>query len=346
MRSNKKSTAQSNALTAGELFAGIGGFSGGLKRAGIKTLWANEKDRDAVRTFKANHSGVRILEEDVCRLSVVEHKLEPVDILTAGFPCQSFSQAGHKLGFDDERGKLFFEIIRLIKEFGTDKPKIILMENVPHLASGDGGKWMQTIINAIQRAGYWFIKDNIKILKTEQVCGLPQGRERLFMVATSRDYFYCNDFVFPETNAMLRPLSDFISRRKKAIARDYLSPDNKYYKMIDKQMKNSDAKSIYQLRRHYVREYTDKCPTLTANMGGGGHNVPFVRDRWGIRKLSIRECATLQGYADIVFPAEMSNNESYRQIGNAVSLPVAEQLAHACRRLYNSESFIHERIVA
>lgn len=344
-RNNKRAT-QGRVLTAGELFAGIGGFSGGLNKAGIKTLWANEKDHNAVRTFKENHPGVCMLEEDVCRLSVTEHNLAPVDILTAGFPCQSFSHAGYKLGFDDERGKLFFEIIRLIKEFGKNKPKILLLENVPYLASGDGGKWLKNIIVEIQRAGYWFDVSNCRLLETASVCGLPQGRERLFMMATSRDSFYCNDFVFPEANAKLQPLSGFIQRRKKADTRDYLRQDNKYCILIGNKIAEGNPKSIYQLRRYYVREYADKCPTLTANMGGGGHNVPFIRDRWGIRRLSVVECAKLQGFKNIVFPEEVSGNERYRQIGNAVSLPVAEQLAHACRRFYDSESFIQERIAA
>ena len=332
--------------TAGCLFAGMGGFCGGMKKAGIKTLWANEKDKNAVRTFQENYRNVRMFEEDICELSVDKHELAPVDILTAGFPCQSFSHAGYKRGFDDERGKLFFEIIRLISEFGKNKPKIILLENVPHLANGDGGKWLQTIITQIQVAGYWFGKANCQILKTDSISGLPQSRERLFMVATRTDDFYCNDFAFPEGKEKPRPLTDFIKRKKKAEKKDYLSSDNRYYKMIDEQMKNSCAKSIYQLRRYYVREYSNKCPTLTANMGGGGHNVPFIRDRWGIRRLSVMECATLQGFEDIVFPPEVSTSERYRQIGNAVSLPVAERLAKACLQFCRSASHRPERILA
>ncbi len=166
------------------------------------------------------------------------------------------------------------------------------------------------------------------------------------MVATSADAFYCNDFIFPKTGATLRPLSGFVKRRKKAKQSDYLSPDNRYYKTIAEQMQKGDPQSIYQLRRYYVREYSVKCPTLTANMGGGGHNVPFVRDRWGIRRLSVAECATLQGFENFVFPPEVPINERYRQIGNAVPLPVAEQLALACLQLYKSESRCPDRKVA
>lgn len=333
-------------LTAGCLFAGMGGFCGGFKKAGIETLWANENNEHATLAFQTNYSSAGMVEKDICDLSVDKDGLAPVDILTAGFPCQSFSNAGHKLGFDDERGRLFFEIIRLIGEFGKNKPKIILLENVPHLASGDGGKWLQTIITKIQVAGYWFDKNNCRLLKTNEVSGLPQGRERLFMVATNADAFYCNDFVFPESSAKLLPLSNFINRRKKGRQSDYLPPDNRYYKAIAEQMEKGDAKSIYQLRRYYVREYPLKCPTLTANMGGGGHNVPFIRDQWGIRRLTVDECAKLQGFEGFIFSEKIPDKEHYRQIGNAVSLPVAEQLGLSCRYLYESKSHCQNKLVA
>ena len=344
-RKNKQERIN-HAPTAGCLFAGMGGFCGGMKASNIQTLWANENDKNASLTFQANHPHVQMIEKDIRDLSVDKDKLAPVDILTAGFPCQSFSHAGRKLGFDDERGKLFFEIIRLIGEFGENKPKILLLENVPHLASGDGGKWLQTIITCIQLAGYWLDKTNCHLLKTDQISSLPQGRERLFMVATSTDAFYCNDFVFPEPVATLHPLENFIKRGKKSKKSDYLPQDNRYYKIIAAQMEKGDKKSIYQLRRYYVREYRAKCPTLTANMGGGGHNVPFIRDRWGIRRLSVLECATLQGFDDYVFPLGMSDSERYRQIGNAVSLPVAGKLAEACLHFYESESRCSDRIAA
>ena len=346
MPRNSKQAVENHALVAGCLFSGLGGFCGGLEKAGIKTLWANENEGNAARTFRANHQNVRMVEKDICNLSVFDDELAPVDILTAGFPCQSFSHAGRKLGFDDERGKLFFEIIRLIREFGEKKPKVILLENVPHLASGDGGKWLQTIINQIQLAGYWFGKTNCRILKTDELSGLPQGRERLFMVAVSIDDFYCNDFIFPESKKTLRPLTNFIKRNKKASTKSYLLSDNRYYKTIAAQIEKGNPKSIYQLRRYYVREYPVKCPTLTANMGGGGHNVPFIRDRWGIRRLTVAECAALQGFENFSFPTEIPEKECYRQIGNAVSLPVAEQLAVACARFYTSESRCPRRMAA
>lgn len=348
MSRNNKKVNNGGRPTAGALFAGMGGFCRGFQEAGINTLWANENNEHASRTFRANYPDVKMLEKDVCDLSVSDDKLAPVDILTAGFPCQSFSHAGHKRGFGDDRGKMFFEIIRLIEEFGENKPKILVLENVPYLANGDYGKWLKTITSKIQLAGYWFDRNNCRMLRTDEISGLPQGRERLFMVAASADAFYCNDFTFPEpeSGAKLRPLLKFINRNKKSSARDYLSPDNRYYKAIDEKIEQGDAKSIYQLRRYYVREYPTKCPTLTANMGGGGHNVPFIKDRWGIRRLSVEECAGLQGFENFDFPTEVSTSERYRQIGNAVSVPVAEKLARSCLQLYNSRYFSQRRKVA
>lgn len=339
--------AQTRPLTAGCLFAGMGGFCGGLKKAGIKTLWANELDPFAACTFSANYPGARMVEKDVCDLTVAGDELQPVDILTAGFPCQSFSCAGQRLGFDDERGKLFLQILRIVGEFGANKPKLILLENVPNLASGDGGKWLQEIITRTQLAGYWFDKDNCRVLKTDEISDLPQIRKRLFMAAASTGAFYCNDIEFPQPSESARPLSDFIDRQEKREVEDYLPPDNRYCRDIAAEMKKCGGDGLYQLRRSCgVRPYGKRCPTLTANMGGGGHNVPFIRDQWGIRRLTVAECAALQGFDGCVFPENVPDKERYRQIGNAVSLPVAEQLAASCRQFFESDSRRQERIAA
>lgn len=309
----------SSRITAGCLFAGMGGFCSGMSPANIKTLWANENDKYAAVTFRANYPDVRMIEKDVRELSVEKDQLEPVDILSAGFPCQSFSIAGYRLGFDDERGRLFFEIIRLIGEFGKRKPKILLLENVPHLANGDDGRWLDKIIYEIQRAGYWFDRSNCRILKTDEISGVPQGRRRLFMVATSRDAFDSNDYIYPESKVALRPLDEFIDRSKKAEQKHYLQPDKRIYKIIDAGMNQNDVTGICQFRRSYVKLFPLKCPTLTANMGKGGGNVPHIRDRWGIRRLTVDECVRLQGFDNFVFPPKISDSQRYKQIGNATS---------------------------
>ena len=333
----EKATAGS--VTAACLFAGMGGFAEGLQRAGITTLWANESDEFACKTFRRNHENSVMIEKDVRALSVAGDSLSPVDILTAGFPCQSFSVAGKRRGFDDERGKLFGEIIRIIGEFGEDKPKILLMENVPNLEHGDGGQWFETVVSEVQFAGYWFNRrSSVAVLNTARVSPLPQERKRLFMAALSTSAFRANGFQFPAANGAARDFSRFVSRSRKADDSDYLPPDNRYHECILRKMEQGDEESVYNLRRYYVRENRGKCPTLTANMGGGGHNVPFVKDEWGIRRLTVAECAALQGFDEYEFPEDVPAKEKYRQIGNAVSVPVAAKLGGECARLISMKT--------
>lgn len=194
-------------FTAAHLFAGVGAFSLGLGKAGFKSLWANELNEEACKTYKYNHPETRLLQKDVRDLTVEGDSLEPVDLLSGGFPCQPFSAAGERQGFDDPRGNLFLEIIRIVNEFGPDRPKVLLLENVPHLKNGENGSWFTKIRDEIQMAGYWFNDDNAMVLNTAKTTGIPQDRDRLFMVAFSSEYFSSNRFKFPEPKAKLRPLN-------------------------------------------------------------------------------------------------------------------------------------------
>lgn len=145
-------------FTVGCLFAAIGGFCRAFQAAGATVAWANEKDRYAKETFTLNFPKVRFIHKPIEELSVEDNALRPVDVLTAGFPCQPFSVAGDKLGFKDERGSLFLHIIRLIREFGPDKPKVLLLENVKHFRAHDGGRTFKRMQAEIQKAGYCFRK--------------------------------------------------------------------------------------------------------------------------------------------------------------------------------------------
>ncbi|HEX3500425.1 MAG TPA: DNA cytosine methyltransferase, partial [Stellaceae bacterium] len=147
-------------MRAGALFAGIGGFCLGFKNAGIRTTWAVDNDPHARETYQRNFKNVRFLDTDIRDLSVRKNDLQPVDVLHAGFPCQSFSQAGERRGFDDPRGKLFFEIVRILAEFKDKKPKVIVLENSPFLRYGEGGIWLLELQKLIQKAGYWFRESN------------------------------------------------------------------------------------------------------------------------------------------------------------------------------------------
>lgn len=316
----------------GCLFAAIGGFCRAFQKAGATVSWANEQDAFALKTFRLNFPETRCIDKDVRKLSVHGDKLEPVDVLTAGFPCQPFSVAGDKLGFNDDRGLLFLQIIRIIREFGTSKPKILLLENVRNLWSHDKGRTFKRIQSEIQKAGYWFSDANARMMHAADYTDIPQNRERMFMVAMSCNHFASNSFEFPQSvpERQTRPVFEYLDLDRKAARCFYFQPENRYYPLFVKAIEEGGKDAIYQLRRNYVRRnMSGMCFTLMANMGDGGHNQPVIKDRWGIRKLTPRECARLQGYKDrwLKFPKDLSNSQMYKQIGNSITVPLAIKLA-------------------
>ncbi len=321
-------------ITVGSLFAAIGGFCKAFEEAGAKVLWANEKDRFAADTFRANFPTVRLIRKPIQEVSVLGDQLEPVDILTAGFPCQPFSIAGEKRGFEDkERGMVFLDIIRLLGEFGKKKPKILLLENVQYFRNHDRGRTFKRVQAEVQKAGYWFSDKNAAVLNTAEHTDIPQNRDRLFMVAYSSSHFASNTFEFPKPfEGKLRRVSSFLDLSKKQADRYYFKPGSRYHQHFVDAMKTGRPDSVYQLRRNYVRENkSGQCFTLMANMGDGGHNVPVIKDKWGIRKLTPRECARLQGYDDdFIFPDHLSHAQLGKQIGNSVTVPLVKLLAEKC----------------
>lgn len=323
-----------NSITVGSLFAAIGGFCKAFELAGARVLWANEKDRFAKVTFERNLPGIRYLCKPVEELTVRGDALAPVDVLTAGFPCQPFSVAGEKKGFDDTRGELFLHIIRILREFGTRKPKILLLENVRNFRTHDRGRTFERVQRELQRAGYWFTDRNAQILNTLDYTDIPQNRDRIFMAAFSREHFSENAFTFPDRlpPGSLRPVRDFLEFEKAPEAL-YFRPGHRYYQVFADEIAKGDPDAVYQLRRNYVRENkSGVCFTLMANMGDGGHNHPVVQDEWGIRKLTLRECARLQGYEDEWFqiPEELSRTQVSKQLGNSVTVPLVVKLATEC----------------
>jgi len=306
-----------------------------FESAGFKTVWANDIDEYAADVYRHNFPKNRLINKDVRKLSVKKDKLEPVDVLHAGFPCQSFSQAGRRTGFDDDRGKLFFEIIRIVQEFKQDKPSVIVLENAPFLTMGEGGTWFLEIKHHLQRAGYWFRDSSAQVLDLFDLSPIPQKRARLFMVAWSISHFRDGRFSFPQPErSYKKDISKFINFRGEQHDQYYLPEDNRYFKMISKEKVDTRSlKHVYQLRKYLVRQKEPGiCPTLTANMGKGGHNVPFIWDRKGLRKLTESECLRLQGFpATFSFPKKISGGQRYVQIGNSVAPPVATLLAKAIR---------------
>ena len=161
------------------------------------------------------------------------------------------------------------------------------------------------------------------------------------MVALSRDAFKRNYFKFPKPVVETLPLASFLDKNKRGKDWLYFNKESQYYPLFVEEMKGKNPDDIFLLRRSYVRHSKrGLCFTLMANMGGGGHNVPVIRDNWGIRKLSHRECARLQGFADDWFkiPEEIPRSSIYKQIGNAVTVDVSRNLAIECARIIQDHS--------
>ena len=313
-----------HSYNVGSLFAGIGGMCLAFKNAGVNILWANELDKFACQTYRANFSEHKLFEGDVRSLTGEQIKaLGQTDILIAGFPCQPFSKAGLLKGFDDPRGNLFFEIIRIAKEL---QPKAILLENVRNLETHDDRNTFQRIRSEISKLGYSFQSNKLNAYIHSE---LPQNRDRIFIVGFREDIK--NEIIFefpsPVAKSESKLMSEYVDRSHKQEAKYYYTPESQYYKMFKSEITN--PKSIYHLRRVYVREILGGlCPTLTANMGLGGHNVPLIKDRWGVRKLTPRECANFQGFTDkYILPKEVSNIQLYKQIGNSVAVPLVKRIA-------------------
>ena len=330
-------------ITVGSLFAGIGGFCSAFQNSGATVLWSNEKDNHASKTYRANHPNVKLFEKGIEELSVIHDELEPVDILTAGFPCQPFSVAGKRGGFNDPRGQLFFEIIRLLKEFGSKRPKILIFENVPGLLSHEKGSTYAKMVNSIQAAGYWFMPPKSHaVLNTCKVTGIPQSRDRLFMVALSWDYFDDQCFKFPnDFDHEPLPLINFLELSVRHSEDHYFDPKSRWGKLFQESIDNGDPENLRLLRRYYVRENKNgNAFTLTANMGEGGHNIPVYQDNWGIRRLTTNECLKLQGFEPdkFIFPEDVSRTQRYKQIGNAVTVKLVEKLAQECLRVLRKDA--------
>ena len=315
----------------------MGGFATGLTDAGFSLRWATDNDPHAAAAFRHRFPDVDFYERDICELSA--SSLPAVDVLAGGFPCQSFSQAGNRGGFEDERGRLFFEIPRLLDEWTeAARPKLLILENVPHLLHGADGAWFDAVCRSLRRAGYWFRAESCWAANVREWTGVPQDRERLFLVAASRAQFTYNPFR-PPALAASRPetgsIHDIVDRMTRAKDADYLPEDNTYRKMIEAEMTNGQSTdNLYQVRRNYVREKPGAlCPTLTANMGIGGHNVPFLLDEWGIRRLRVSEVAQLQGFDSTepeLFPDLVPTAERYRLLGNAACPKLARLAGEQC----------------
>ena len=300
-------------LKAIDLFAGIGGIRRGFKnifKEDIEFVFSSEIDKNAQKTYYLNYNEVPygdITAIDAC--DIPAH-----DIILAGFPCQAFSVAGHRKGFDDTRGTLFFDVARIAK---YHKPKMIFLENVKGFVGHDKGRTFETVQKTLEDMGYSLY---YQVLNTKDF-NVPQNRERIYIIAFLDDI---KEFSFPETLEPLKTIHDFLDKK---VDDKYYYNGKPLYDKIKDDVKSEDT--IYQWRRHYVRENKNNvCPTLTANMGTGGHNVPIIKDKKGVRKLTPYECVKFQGFdKTFKFPKELALSHQYKQAGNSVTVTVIEEIA-------------------
>ena len=316
-KEKEESKAMNNGIKVASLFAGIGGICYGFKQAGAQIVWANEIDKDACKTYRHNFGGDYLVEGDI--KLVDPNDIPDIDILNGGFPCQAFSVAGYRKGFDDERGNLFFEITRLLE---VKRPRAILLENVKNLEGHDHGNTFKVIKEQLELLGYHV---HHKVLNTMEYGNVPQNRERIYIVGFLSKEAY-DKFTYPEEIPLTKTIHDVIDvADKKPLGLYY--HNSKYYPELKKTMTKKDT--VYQWRRVYCRENkSNVCPTLTANMGTGGHNVPLILDDFGIRKLTPEECVGFQGFPpEFSFPEDICNASKYKQAGNSVSVPVIKRIA-------------------
>lgn len=299
-----------------DLFAGVGGIRLGFEKVGFSTVFSNDFEPACKDTFDLNFKDSKLVVVDINKYDI--SKIPNFDILLGGFPCQPFSIAGYRQGFKDAkgRGNLFFRIAEIIE---LKKPKVVFLENVKNLETHNNGNTFKVIKSTLEELGY-HVKH--KIVNTMIHGNLPQNRERILIVAFKSKKAYDN-FEFPKELKLTTKIADFL---EKDVPQKYYYHDKPMYAKLQEAITKKNT--AYQWRRKYVRENKSQVmPTLTANMGTGGHNVPLILDNEGIRKLTPRECFNFQGFPKTYKLPDVADSKLYKQAGNSVSVTVIERVA-------------------
>ena len=304
-------------MRVASFFAGVGGIDLAFKSVGFEVIWANELDSQACTTYRSNFDS-ELFEGDIRKIKA--KNIPDFDVMVGGFPCQAFSVAGARQGFNDRRGNLFFELERI---FRSKKPQVVFLENVKHLVGHDDGNTFRTILSRLHKAKYYV---KYQVLNACEYGNLPQNRERIYIVAF-RDRVAYREFEFPDPIKLTNNLASFIDFENPQDERFYYTPDKfDFYNVLKQDITSADT--LYQWRRVYVRgNKRNVCPTLTANMGMGGHNVPLVLTKFGIRKLTPRECFNFMGFPATYNLPDLSLSQLYKQAGNSVAVPVVTRIA-------------------
>ena len=291
-----------------DLFAGIGGMRMPFDELGAKCVFSSETDKYARQTYKTNFN-----EEVSDDIRLIKTKEIPrFNILLAGFPCQPFSNAGLRKGFDDTRGTLFFDICRVCDHH---KPEFVFLENVKHLKNHDNGKTLRVIIDKLKNIGY---EVNFSVLNAKDF-GLPQNRERIYIIAHHKKY----KFYFPDTLNIKTSVADILEsnkfKRESFTISDKLWHSHQERKKRHLEKGNGFGYCLFNGESNYTS-------TISARYYKDGAEILIEQKDNNPRMLTPREAARLQGFPD-TFEINQSNNQAYKQFGNSVPVNVIREIA-------------------
>lgn len=295
-----------------DLFAGIGGTRLGFHQTGrVASVFSSEINKYSVKTYKANFNDEP--KGDITKIG--SEDIPDFDILVAGFPCQAFSQAGKKLGFEDTRGTLFFEIARILKD---KRPKAFLLENVKNLTLHDHGNTFKTITDTLKSLDY---EVYYHLFKAKDF-GVPQNRERIYIVGFDKKQIpNYQSFVFPippKTETKIKNILDNTVDDKYTLS-DKLWAGHKARKIKNQNNGKGFGYTLFSGDDPYTN-------TLSARYYKDGSEILISQKNKNPRRLTPRECARLQGFPeDFIIP--VSDTQAYQEFGNSVAVPVIHAIA-------------------
>jgi DNA (cytosine-5)-methyltransferase 1 len=299
-----------------DLFAGIGGMRIAFEKTGGECVFSSEWDKFAQQTYAANFG-------DTPHGDITQVELEEVpkhDILIGGFPCQPFSHAGLKRGFEDTRGTLFFDVARIID---YRKPSMVLLENVKGFTTHDKGRTMAIVKETLEDLGYNVFH---KVLNARDF-GVPKNRERVFIVAINKKKLGSIGFEYPIPKEIDTKLGDILDSR----VDEKYTISNKLWAGHKRRLAEHRAKGNgfgYSL----FNENSPYTSTISARYYKDGSEILIEQKNANPRKLTPREAARLQGFPEN-FNIPVSDNQAYKQFGNSVAVPVIYAIAKTMVKL-------------
>lgn len=311
-----------------DLFAGIGGFRMAMQSLGGKCVFSSEWDEQAKKTYYLNYGEYPF--GDITKEETKKFIPDDFDVLCAGFPCQAFSIAGKRGGFEDTRGTLFFEVAEIIRR---KKPKAIFLENVKGLTNHDKGKTLNTILNVLRNDLGYYVPDP-QIMNAKDF-GVPQNRERIFIVGFRSD-LRVDSFNYPKPTGKKVSFEDI--KEKYAVSVKYYLSDTYLNTLVNHKKRHENKGNGFGFEI-----IPDSGIANAVVCGGMGRERNLVYDkrlidftpvtkikgevnRQGIRKMTPREWARLQGYPDN-FKIEVADASAYKQFGNSVAVPAIKATA-------------------